>query len=114
MILPLTSIELCEGETVFDILTRAARRYAIHLDNRGSALSMHGTTYIAGINYLYEYDFGDLSGWIYHVNGVTASVSCGEYVLSDGDLIEWLYTCDLGEDVKNFNTVQIRNGEAYE
>ena len=56
--------------------------------------------YISGINYLYEFDFGDLSGWVYHVNGVSPSVGCGEYKLSDGDRIEWLYTCNLGNDLK--------------
>ena len=59
--------------------------------------------YIAGINYLYEFDFGDLSGWIYHVNGSAPSVGCGEYILKDGDRIEWLYTCDLGNDLRNGN-----------
>ena len=56
--------------------------------------------YISGINYLYELDFGDMSGWIYHVNDDEPLVGCGEYKLSDGDNIEWLYTCDLGKDLK--------------
>ncbi|MGM9626294.1 MAG: DUF4430 domain-containing protein [Eubacteriales bacterium] len=51
------------------------------------------------MQYLYEFDFGDLSGWIYKVNGETPSVGCGDYVLSDGDEIAWLYTCDLGNDL---------------
>ena len=55
--------------------------------------------YIAGINYIYEMDFGDLSGWVYHVNGITPSRGCGEYVLEPGDRIEWLYTCELGNDL---------------
>ena len=56
--------------------------------------------YIAGINYLYEFEYGDLSGWIYHVNGVSPSVGCADYILKDGDAIEWLYTLNLGEDVR--------------
>ena len=56
--------------------------------------------YIEGIAYLYEFDYGDLSGWIYHINGAVPSVGCGKYILSDGDRVEWLYTLDLGEDVK--------------
>ena len=32
------------------------------------------------------------------VIGIT-SRNCGEYVLSDGDKIEWLYTCELGHDL---------------
>ena len=55
--------------------------------------------YIEGISYLYEYDCGDLSGWMYRVNGEIPSVGCGEYRLRDGDCVEWLYTCDLGNDL---------------
>ncbi|MBR1898597.1 MAG: DUF4430 domain-containing protein, partial [Oscillospiraceae bacterium] len=67
--------------------------------NTGSSANAHGMVYIAGINYLYEYEFGDLSGWVYHVNGISPSRGCGDYLLSDGDVIEWLYTCDLGRDL---------------
>jgi len=56
--------------------------------------------YISGINHIYEFDYGELSGWMYRVNGGTPSVGCGSYILSDGDKIEWLYTCELGEDLK--------------
>ncbi len=96
-ILEVTDFEIEEGETVFDILNEAAQTYGIHVENKGS--SAHGMVYIAGINYIYEYDFGDLSGWVYHVNGITPSRNCGEYVLSDGDEIQWLYTCELGHDL---------------
>ena len=85
-----------EGETVFDILVEAARKYGIQLEYSGTP----EMAYVSGINYLYELDFGDLSGWVYHVNGVSPSVSCGEYKLSDGDIIEWHYTLDLGNDIK--------------
>ena len=32
-----------------------------------------------GINNLYEFSCGDLSGWIYSVNGSFPSISCSEY-----------------------------------
>ena len=98
-ILKKTDFDIEDGETVFDVLTEAARVYNIQVENKGSAGSAHGLSYIAGINYIYEFDFGNLSGWVYHVNGITPSRGCGEYVLSDGDEIEWLYTCDLGHDL---------------
>jgi hypothetical protein len=66
------------------------------MENSGS----EGMVYIAGIHYLYEFDFGDLSGWIYHVNGESSSAGCDSYVLSENDTIEWLYTCELGNDLK--------------
>ncbi len=114
VILPLTAFDLGKGETAFDLLTRAARANKIQVENRGSSFGAHGLAYIAGINYLYEFDYGDLSGWIYHVNGMPPSVNSGEYELKDGDLVEWLYTCDLGEDVRYFNVLDLTEDEANE
>ena len=99
MILAPTAFDIEAGDTVFDILTEAAQTYGIQVENTGSSGGAHGMVYIAGINYIYEFDFGDLSGWVYHVNGITPSRNCGEYVLSDGDRIEWLYTCEIGHDL---------------
>lgn len=82
-----------EGDTVLTVLTEAARKHGIQVENNGSS----EMAYISGINYLYEFDFGDLSGWTYYVNGAKPSVSCGEYKLSDGDLIEWRYTLTIGK-----------------
>lgn len=96
VILPLTSFEIEEGNTVFDILAEAAQTHGIQLEHDGNTSD---TAYIRGIGYLYEQDFGELSGWVYHVNGTSASRGCGKYVLGDGDRIEWLYTCDLGNDL---------------
>lgn len=99
VILAPTAFDIEAGDTVFDILTEAAQTYGIQVENTGSSGGSHGMVYIAGINYIYEFDFGDLSGWVYHVNGITPSRNCGEYVLSDGDKIQWLYTCELGHDL---------------
>ncbi len=87
---------LRENDTVYDILDRILRYNKIMYERRGSSDS---SVYIAGINYLYEYSCGPLSGWMYSVNGVFSDKSCTEYVLSDGDVIEWVYSCDLGRDV---------------
>ncbi len=99
VILDTTTYKIAEGNTVYDILVEAVKENNIQMENRGSASGAHGMTYIAGINYLYEQQYGELSGWIYHVNGVSPSYGCGDYVLKDGDVIEWLYTCDLGRDL---------------
>ncbi len=92
VILDTTDFVIEKNDTVYDILTEAARKYNIQLESRSGG-------YISGINYLYEFDYGDLSGWIYHVNGEAPFVMCSEYELSDGDRIEWLYTCELGNDL---------------
>lgn len=96
IILETTEFAIEENDSVYDILTEAAQKYNIQMENTGA----EGMVYISGINYLYEFAFGDLSGWMYYVNGEEPSVGCDEYILSDGDTIEWLYTCELGKDLK--------------
>ena len=60
---------------------------------------MYGSVYVEGINNLYEFDCGELSGWMYSVNGIYPNYGCSSYILKDGDVICWVYTCDLGYDV---------------
>ena len=60
--------------------------------------------YIEGINYLYEYDAGSLSGWMYKVNGLFPNYGCSKYEVKPGDAIVWMYTCDLGRDVGDNST----------
>ena len=96
-ILDTTEFDLESKETVYDILLEAAKKYGISVEHEGGS----DIIYISGINYLYENDYGDLSGWVYKVNGVLPSVGCGGYELKDGDIIEWCYTLDLGNDVTN-------------
>ena len=36
---------------------------------------------------------------MYKVNGWFPNYGCSSYYLKDGDVIEWVYTCDLGKDV---------------
>lgn len=100
IILDTTELEITENQTVYDLLTDAAKAYNIQVENSGVNGQNSSMAYIRGINYIYEFDFGELSGWMYKVNGQTPSVGCGEYVLSPGDRVEWLYTCDLGKDIE--------------
>ena len=60
---------------------------------------VYGSAYIEGINNLYEFDCGDLSGWMYSVNGVFPNVGCSQVQAAEGDVICFVYTCDLGADV---------------
>lgn len=94
-IIGLDGVEIYEGDTAYSVLCRAAARKQINVSSRGGAQSL----YVYGISTLYEFDFGELSGWVYRVNGKAPNVSAAEYVLSDGDSIQWLYTCDLGNDI---------------
>lgn len=100
VILSETEITLEEGATVYDCLIKAAKLNKIQLEDNTQTLSDHTHAYIAGINNLYEFDYGELSGWMYSVDGDFADVGCGEYTLSGGETIEWKYTCNLGDDIK--------------
>lgn len=100
IILEKTEYVLRNGDTVFDILQRAARINKVQMEYEGADNNVYGTVYIEGINYLYEFSCGELSGWMYMVNGEFLRYGCSNYILKDGDEIVWLYTCNLGEDVK--------------
>lgn len=99
VILPRTEYVLREGDTVFDILDRAVRYNRIQMEFQGSDQNSFGSVYIRGINYLYEFSCGELSGWMYKVDGEYPNYGCSKYKLKDGQEIEWVYTCDLGNDV---------------
>ena len=86
-----------EGESVFDILLREMKQNGIHMEFVDTPI--YNSAYIEGIANLYEYDCGELSGWIYRVNGWVPNYGCSRYELKDGDRVEWLYTCDLGRDI---------------
>ena len=98
-VLKKTEYVLREGDTVRDVLSRAVRRNEIQIETLGSKRKTGGTVYIKGMHYLYEYSCGPLSGWMYRVNGEFPGAGCSEYRLKDGDVIEWVYSCDLGHDV---------------
>ncbi|MBO4504930.1 MAG: DUF4430 domain-containing protein, partial [Lachnospiraceae bacterium] len=89
-----------EGESVYDLLVEAVRENGIHMENKKTSVGAHGAYYISGINHIYEYEYGELSGWMYYVNGEAPSVGCGDYVLKDGDEVAWLYTREIGRDIE--------------
>lgn len=86
-----------EGESVFNLLSREMKKNKIHMEFENTPL--YKTAYIEGIANLYEFDCGELSGWMYRVNGVFPSYGCSRYILQPGDKVEWIYTCDLGKDI---------------
>ncbi len=98
-ILEMTEYVLRPGDTAFDILERAVRYNRIQMEYQGADLNSYGSVYVQGINYLYEFSCGPLSGWMYKVNDVFPNYGCSKYELEDGDIISWEYTCDLGRDV---------------
>lgn len=99
VILPPTEYVLRPGDTVFDILDRAVRYNRIQMEYQGADKNSYGSVYIQGIHYLYEFSCGPLSGWMYRVDGIYPNYGCSKYELTDGQVIEWVYTCNLGKDV---------------
>ena len=85
------------GESVFDVLKRVCKENGIQMES--SFTPMYNSAYVEGINNLYEFDCGNLSGWMYRVDGWYPNYGCSRYQLCDGETVEWRYTCDLGKDV---------------
>lgn len=97
VILPPTKVTFYEGESVYDVLQRVCKENNIHMES--SWTPVYNSAYIEGINNLYEFDCGELSGWMYRVNGWYPNYGCSRYQLADGEVVEWRYTCDLGNDI---------------
>ena len=92
-----TTVTFYEGESMFNVLRREMKRAGIHMEFENTPI--YNYAYIEGINNLYEFDAGELSGWMYKVNGWYPNYGCSRYTLEDGDAVEWHYTCDLGRDL---------------
>lgn len=100
-ILKTTKVKCKKGQTVYDILEQVCKAYSIQMEN--SYTPLYGSNYIEGIGNLYEFDCGNLSGWMYNVDGWYPNYGCSRYVLKAGEAIQWRYTCnglgaDLGSD----------------
>jgi hypothetical protein len=97
IILKKQKVQFKEGESVYDVLVKVCRDNNIHMES--SWTPMYNSAYIEGINNLYEFDCGSLSGWMYKVNEWFPNYGCSRYVLKNGDDVVWCYTCNLGYDV---------------
>lgn len=103
IIFPATKVPFYEGESVFNVLLREMKKAKIHLEFVNTPI--YNSAYIEGINNLYEFDCGELSGWMYKVNDWFPNYGCSRYQLKEGDVVEWVYTCDLGVDVGGYYAV---------
>lgn len=72
-----------QGATVYDALCALG----LPMNAQGSQFGV----YVSAIGGLAEKDHGDMSGWVYTVNGNTVNTSASSYVLSDGDQVSWFY-----------------------
>ena len=99
-ILSPTTVTFYEGESVFNVFQRTCKQQGIHMEFENTP--MYHSAYVEGIGNLYEFDCGELSGWMYKVNGWFPNYGCSRYQLHEGDTISWVYTCDLGVDVGGY------------
>ncbi len=95
VILPETEFAISEGENALTLLYDAVRANKLQIEVDGVSGDVVETAYVRGIASLYEFDFGELSGWTYKVNGERPAVGCGAFTLHDGDRVVWEYTVNL-------------------
>ena len=81
------------------MLSSVTRENKIHMEFVNTPA--YGTAYIKGIANIYEFDGGDVSGWMYSVNGVFPNYGCSSYKPANNDEIAFRYTCELGYDLQN-------------
>lgn len=96
IILDEREVEIQQGDSVYDVLSRELKKDNILMEASFTA----GSAYIEGIDNIYEFSCGELSGWSYCVNDEYTNKSSSEYIVKDKDRIAWHFTCDLGEDLK--------------
>lgn len=97
VILATREVQFYEGESVYDVLQRLCRENNIQMESSWTPL--YNSAYIEGIHNLYEFDCGSGSGWMYRVNGWYPNYGCSRYRLQQSDVVEWRYTCELGDDI---------------
>ncbi len=96
VILDSAEFKINKGETVYDILLEATAKNKIHLETEGEK----GSEYVVAVNNIYQMAYGEMSGWLFYINGEMAMTSMAQYELTPGDKIEILYSTNFGEDLK--------------
>lgn len=83
-------VQVEEGKSAFDALSLLCTQNNMIIKTTGFGKFV----YVSGINGLNEKAHGAKSGWIYHMNGTYMDSGAGNYVLKDGDVMEWFYVYD--------------------
>lgn len=55
--------------------------------------------FVKGIGGLDNGACGEMSYWLFKVNGEFSDVGAGSVTVNEGDAFEWIFTCDGGADV---------------
>lgn len=92
-ILEVTTYTGKEGFTVYDVLAAVTAAHNPVIPIVANA----DRSYVSSINNLSEKNVGPQSGWTYRVNGVLPMMAANQYIVKDGDVIKWIYVCQLGD-----------------
>lgn len=84
------TLSINDGDTAYSVLKTLCNQKGISMSTKGYGKII----YVKEINGLSEFDYGNMSGWKYKVNGVYPNVGAGAYTLKDGDRVEWVYTTE--------------------
>lgn len=95
VVLEKSEIKLSEGASVYDQLVETVKQNKIQFEVNDKIVK----GYVAGLAGIYGGDFGDLSGWLFKVNGKFSNLGTNDLKLSEGDFVEWVYTKEMGADV---------------
>ncbi len=111
VILDSVQVELTGGESAFEVIKKACEENVCtdnckYCKSNGVQIEYTYTPafnnyYIEGIHQIYEKDCGTQSGWMYSVNGTFPDVGSSSYTVSEGDVIVFTFTCNMGEDIGN-------------
>lgn len=92
-ILEVTTYTGNEGFTVYNVLAAVTAAHNPVIPIVANA----DRSYVSSINNLSEKNVGPTSGWTYRVNGVLPMMAANQYKVKDGDVIKWIYVCQMGD-----------------
>lgn len=95
IILSAENLEISRDCTAGDATKLACQIHSIALDSEVSSYGL----FVKGISGVENSMFGDMSYWLFRVNGETPEVGADYVTLNDGDIVEWVYTCNGGDDL---------------
>ena len=88
-------LTVSEGCSVGSALALVCKVHSIALNSENGSYGL----FVKGICGIENGAFGDASYWLLRVNGKFPEVGADSVILNDGDLVEWIYTVDGGEDI---------------
>ena len=100
--IPTTSYTMEPGSTMCDVFVKAIEEHGLR--QKGAAYGYVEAVRapdVLGEYWLYEFDNGPNSGWMYTVNGVHPGIGLTNYELKNGDQIVWHYVDDYVQEERD-------------